>query len=122
MSSKPSKTAGNKVDPASLGSSEPLKEGSELPNTPARDTKTGKGAASGEETKKQKIKPLPPPGGIGDKKAKKEETEVMATPPNPTAGNKNFDFTLNNGSHLEEISEQLKEESHILNEWESKQK
>ena len=35
---------------------------------------------------------------------------------------KNFDFTLNNNGPLEEIREQLKEESNILDEWETKGK
>ncbi len=66
-----------------------------------------------------------------DKKTKKEKEEPAKTEQvnapvqntNTNGGNngdKNFDFTLNNGNHLEEIREQLKEESNILDEWETK--
>jgi hypothetical protein len=122
MSSKPSKNAAAKAD-IDGGSSKEALPNSDLPITPNRESKPGKNGASAaaEETKKQKIKPLPPPGA--DKKGKKEgkEDPSMASVV-PTGADKNFDFTLNNGGHLEEIREQLKEESHILEEWESKQK
>jgi hypothetical protein len=47
---------------------------------------------------------------------KKQAAANQAAPPN----DKNFDFTLNNGNQLEEIQEQLKEESNIIDEWDTK--
>lgn len=65
--------------------------------------------------------------GDGQGKVEKKGNSLPISKDSELQGEKNFDFTLNNGGagvaanghRLEEIREQLKEETNILDEWES---
>lgn len=53
----------------------------------------------------------------GDKKGSLSTSGTATTAGAFVNTDKNFDFTLSNGQRLEEIREQLKEESNIIDEW-----